>query len=75
MWQRTRWGVGIPLVAATAILLTGVAASASNGRDLPGFGPGRDYHPAIEPADFGPERRQPVVPADTGHDARLRRRA
>ncbi len=66
MWQRTRWGVGVPLVAATAILLTGVAASASNGRDLPGFGPGRDYHPAIEPADFGPNVDNPWFPLTPG---------
>ena len=66
MWQRTRWGIGVPLVAATAILVTGMAASASNGRDLPGFGPGRDYHPAIEPADFGPNVDNPWFPLTPG---------
>jgi hypothetical protein len=70
MQQRRRWGarlgIGVALIVATAITVTGTAASAAHRGDLPGFGPGRDYHPSIDPHDFAADVDNPWFPLTPG---------
>jgi hypothetical protein len=54
------------VVLTVAMMATGTAASASDDEDLPVFGPGRDYHPEIEPADFDADVDNPWFPLTPG---------
>lgn len=42
------------------------AGAASTGDGLPVFGPGRDYHPTINPANFSPNVDNPYFPLEPG---------
>jgi hypothetical protein len=68
MLRRTRRALGALTLATATLGLTAVAASASKDDDLPVFGPGREYHPEIEAADFTPDvdnRWFPLTPGTT----------
>jgi hypothetical protein len=61
-------GVVALAVAALGVVPAPAAAGGDGGRacPLPRFGPGRSYHPRIDPADFGPEVTNPWFPLTPG---------
>jgi len=59
----------VSLAAATAMVVLGLSASgaaATPSCDLPVFGPGADYHPHIDPANFSPNVDNPYLPLTPG---------
>jgi hypothetical protein len=55
------------MAAALGLLgLSSSSAAAAPSCDLPVFGPGADYHPRIDPADFGPNVTNPLFPLKPG---------
>jgi len=54
MLRRVAIVVGTVAVAAATMLIVPAAASAGSSCPLPKFGPGRNYHPHINPANFTP---------------------
>ncbi len=56
----------IPVVAAAVLTLSSAAADACHVPGLPRFGPGAQYHPAIDPKDFGPDVDNPWFPLEPG---------
>lgn len=50
----------------TAALASPSPDPQNNGCQLPVFGPGKDYHPAIDPADFSPNVDNPMFPLTPG---------
>ena len=62
-----RW-LGVAVLAAAVLGAVPVAAGAGGSCRLPKFGPGRSYHPHIDPADFSPHvtnRFFPLTPGRT----------
>jgi hypothetical protein len=59
---------GVVALVAVAVWVVPSAAGAGSSCPLPEFGPGRDYHPQIEPANFSPNvtnRFFPLMPGTT----------
>ena len=59
---------GVIALMAVAVWVVPSAAGAGSSCPLPEFGPGRDYHPQIEPANFSPNvtnRLFPLTPGKT----------
>jgi len=55
----------VALVGATTVVVPSAAGAAPR-CPLPRFGPGRDYHPRIVPANFGPHVTNPWFPLKPG---------
>jgi hypothetical protein len=55
----------VALVAA-AVLAVPASAGAGSSCSLPEFGPGRDYHPHIDPASFSPNVTNKLFPLTPG---------
>jgi hypothetical protein len=58
--------VGTVAVAAATMLIVPAAASAGSSCPLPKFGPGRTYHPDINPANFSPNVTNKFFPLTPG---------
>lgn len=54
------------LVASATAASASTPASPSGGCPLPVFGPGADYHPVIDPANFTPNVDNPLFPLTVG---------
>ena len=68
MLGRTRRLLGVAALVVVALGVVPATAAAAAGCRLPRFGPGRSYHPHIDPADFRPQvdnRWFPLVPGRT----------
>ena len=66
MVGRMRKYAGAGALVMMAALLTPASATANARCPLPRFGPGRDYHPKIDPAAFGPRVSNPWFPLKVG---------
>jgi hypothetical protein len=66
MLRRVAIVVGTVAVAAATMLIVPAAASAGSSCPLPKFGPGRNYHPHINPANFTPNVTNPLFPLRPG---------
>jgi hypothetical protein len=66
MLRRVAIVVGTIAVAAAAVLVVPSAAIAGLSCRLPRFGPGRDYHPHIDPANFSPNVTNQLFPLTPG---------
>jgi hypothetical protein len=66
MLRRVAIVVGTIAVAAAAVLVVPSAAIAGSSCRLPRFGPGRDYHPHIDPANFSPNVTNQLFPLTPG---------
>jgi hypothetical protein len=53
-------------VAALGVVPAPAGAGGAGGCHLPRFGPGRSYHPRIDPADFSPDVTNPWFPLKPG---------
>jgi hypothetical protein len=58
--------VCVVALAVAAAWAAPTAATAGASCPLPGFGPGRDYHPQIDPANFGPNVTNRYFPLTAG---------
>ena len=63
---RTLLGVAALAVAVIGLVPASAGAGAAASCQLPRFGPGRSYHPRIDPADFSPEVTNPWFPLTPG---------
>jgi hypothetical protein len=59
------WGT-VGYAAATTTASTSTATAVADSCPLPGFGPGKDYHPKIDPEDFSPKVTNPLFPQVPG---------
>jgi hypothetical protein len=66
MLRRVAIVVGTVAVAAATMLIVPAAASAGASCPLPKFGPGRTYHPHINPANFSPNVTNQLFPLTPG---------
>jgi hypothetical protein len=66
MLRRVAIVVGTLAVAAAAVLVVPSAADAGASCPLPKFGPGRSYHPHINPANFSPNVTNKFFPLTPG---------
>ena len=57
---------GVIALMAVAVWVVPSAAGAGSSCHLPEFGPGRDYHPQIEPANFSPNVTNKLFPLTPG---------
>jgi len=57
---------GVIALVAVAVWVVPSAAGAGSSCPLPKFGPGRDYHPQIEPANFSPNVTNKFFPLTPG---------
>ena len=65
MTRRVGRVAGVVALVAAAVWVVPSSAGAGSACPLPRFGPGRSYHPRIDPADFSPHvtnRRFPLTP-------------
>ena len=58
--------LAVTVIAAAVPLTAGSAVSSCGPNSLPTFGPGASYHPAIDPARFGPNVDNPYFPLPPG---------
>jgi hypothetical protein len=65
MRRRAAIVVGAVAAAAAAAVVVPSAIAGSSCR-LPSFGPGRDYHPRVDPADFSPNVTNQYLPLTPG---------
>jgi len=63
---RTLLGVAALAVAVIGLVPASAGAGAAASCQLPRFGPGRSYHPRIDPADFSPDVTNPWFPLTPG---------
>jgi len=63
---RTLLGVAALAVAVIGLVPASAGAGAAATCQLPRFGPGRSYHPRIDPADFSPDVTNPWFPLTPG---------
>jgi hypothetical protein len=68
MLRRARRVLGVLALAVAALGVVPTTAAAGGGGPcpLPGFGPGRSYHPRIDPASFSPDVTNPWFPLRPG---------
>ena len=59
-------GVAALAVAVIGLVPASAGAGAAASCQLPRFGPGRSYHPRIDPADFSPDVTNPWFPLTPG---------
>jgi hypothetical protein len=64
--MRRRMAVVLGTIAVVAAVLATPAAAGGRSCQLPRFGPGRDYHPHIDPADFSPNVTNKFFPLTPG---------
>src|SRR5678816_595098 len=57
---------GVIALVAAAVWVVPSSAGAGSACPLPRFGPGRSYHPRIDPADFSPDVTNPWFPLTPG---------
>jgi len=67
MTRRFKLAFGVLVLAAMSGMAPAAqAAGGSSGNDLPKFGPGSQYHPVVEAADFSPNVDNPWFPLKPG---------
>src|SRR4029453_3242211 len=65
--MRRRAAAILGTIAVAAVVVAGpAAAGAGSSCRLPRFGPGRDYHPHIDPANFSPHVTNKLFPLTPG---------